>query len=208
MLKTSSVYFKFSKESSFHFPDIELADGHHLLILGKSGIGKTTLLHLLAGLLSPKSGTIELNGRVLSQMSASAKDKFRGRNIGIVFQRPHFVQSLSLENNLALVQYLGGHKPDKMAIMGLLENLEIKEKLNSRPNRLSQGEQQRAAIALALINSPKLILADEPTSSLDDENCQRVINLLISQAEATHANLVIITHDQRLKDVFQNVIEL
>ena len=135
-------------------------------------------------------------------------DRFRGRHIGLVFQRPHFVQALSVQENLALVQYLAGKPQDKKRIKEVLDNLGIGHKLGEKPHRLSQGEQQRAAIALAVINSPQLILADEPTSSLDNKNCAKVAQLLKEQASATGAQLIIITHDQRLKDQFKNTLSL
>ncbi len=208
MLKTHSLHFAYNKKAGFRFPDIELDAGDNLLVLGESGIGKTTLLHLIAGLLSPDSGKVELMGTVLHELPSTKLDRFRGRHIGLVFQRPHFIQALSLEENLALVQYLAGKKRDKARIEEVLEGLGIGHKLREKPHNLSQGEQQRAAIALAVINSPQLILADEPTSSLDDKNCERVSELLREQATATGAQLMIITHDHRLKDQFRNTLTL
>ncbi len=208
MLVTQSLYFAYSSDTEFHFPDISLQEGDNLLVLGQSGVGKTTLLHLIAGLLQPKSGNIELRGTVIHELSSGKLDRFRGRNIGLVFQRPHFVQALSLRENLSLVQYLAGKPHDKMRINEVLKSLGIEGKGENKPYSLSQGEQQRAAIALAVINSPQLILADEPTSSLDDTNCTKVTTLLKEQAAETGAQLVIITHDQRLKDQFENTLSL
>ncbi len=208
MLKTRSVFFAYNEQTEFGFPDIELAPGKNLLVLGESGIGKTTLLHLLAGLLQPKSGSVELMGTMFHELSSARLDRFRGRHIGLVFQRPHFVQALSIQENLALVQYLAGKPQDKKRIREVLDGLGIGHKLREKPHHLSQGEQQRAAIALAVINNPQLILADEPTSSLDDKNSAKVAALLKEQASATGAQLVIITHDQRLKDQFQNTLLL
>ena len=208
MLKTQSVFFAYNEQTEFRFPDIELAPGENLLVLGESGIGKTTLLHLLAGLLQPKSGSVELMGTMFHELSSARLDRFRGRHIGLVFQRPHFVQALSIQENLALVQYLAGKPQDKKRIREVLDGLGIGHKLREKPHHLSQGEQQRAAIALAVINNPQLILADEPTSSLDDKNSAKVAALLKEQASATGAQLVIITHDQRLKDQFQNTLLL
>lgn len=208
MLRTQSLHFQYDSTTQFHFPDIELSAGANLLVLGESGIGKTTLIHLIAGLLKPGSGSIELHGTVLNELSSARLDRFRGQHIGLVFQRPHFMQSLSLRDNLKLVQHLGGQKPNEGRVSSVLEHLGIQHKRHSRPNQLSQGEQQRAAIALAVVNSPRLILADEPTSSLDDKNCAKVIHLLSDQAQLTDAALVIITHDQRLKGKFQKEITL
>lgn len=208
MLKTQSLNFSYNRETEFSFPDIDLKTGENLVILGESGIGKTTLLHLMAGLLPPKSGSVELMGTVLHQLAPKQLDRFRGRHIGLVFQRPHFIQALSIQENLALVQHLAGKPQDNQKIQEVLESLGIVHKLNEKSHKLSQGEQQRAAIAIAVINSPQLILADEPTASLDDTNCKKVAELLQEQARATGAQLVIITHDQRLKDQFQNNLML
>jgi len=208
MLKTRSLFFAYNKQTDFRFPDIDLQSGEHLLVLGESGIGKTTLLHLIAGLLRPASGSVALSGTELHKLSAAKLDRFRGKHIGLIFQRPHFVNALSLQENLALVKYLAGQKQDKKQIQEVLGSLGIEHKRAERPHRLSQGEQQRAAIALAVVNNPKLILADEPTSSLDDTNCLKVAELLKKQAAGTGAQLVIITHDQRLKDHFQKTLKL
>ena len=208
MLKTQSLRFAYDQHTPFLFPDIELGAGENLLILGESGIGKTTLLHLIAGLLQPRSGSVELKGTVLHELSSAKLDRFRGRHIGLVFQRPHFVQALSVLENLALVQFLAGKPQDKKRIKQVLDSLGIGHKLRQKPHKLSQGEQQRAAIAVAVINSPQLILADEPTSSLDDKNCAKVAALLKEQAAASGSQLLIITHDQRLKEQFQNTLTL
>ena len=127
-------------------------------------------MHLLAGLLKSNSGSIKLFDKELSQLSSHKLDKFRKNNIGIVFQRPHFVNSLTVKENLQLAQYIA-KKKDNNRIENILKNLNIFDKSNKKTNQLSQGEKQRASIALAIVNSPKLILADEPTSSLDDNNC-------------------------------------
>lgn len=208
MLKTKSLSFAYNDQNSFRFPDIDLPSGKDLLILGESGVGKTTLLHLIAGLLRPKGGSVELMETSLSDLPTRKMDRFRGRHIGLVFQRPHFINALSLKENLALVQFLAGKRQDTKRITDVLESLGIGDKLAEKPPRLSQGEQQRAAIAVAVVNHPRLILADEPTSSLDDKNCAKVAVLLKEQALATEAQLITITHDQRLKDQFQYQLQL
>lgn len=208
MFKTQSLFFAYNERKEFRFPDIELSPGENLLVLGESGIGKTTLLHIIAGLLKPNSGKVELAGTSIHELSLSQLDRFRGKHMGLVFQRPHFTHALTLEENLGLVQYLSGYPRDKKRIIDVLESLGIAQKIREMPQKLSQGEQQRAAIALAVINKPQLILADEPTSSLDDKNCEKVATLFKEQAAATGAQLIIITHDQRLKDQFPNTLTL
>ena len=207
MISTKGLNFKYNEQASFSFPDINLGKDENLLIIGSSGIGKTTLLHLLAGLLESNSGAINLYGQDISKLTQHQIDKFRGQNIGIVFQKPHFVNSLTVKENLQLAQYLG-NKKDQNRIVDILSSLDILDKENKKPKKLSQGEKQRASIAMAIVNSPKLILADEPTSSLDDENCDRVIKLLKKQASEFKAQLIVITHDNRLKKHFKKSIKL
>jgi len=207
MIKTESLKFSYDGKKYFDFPDINLGSGENLLIIGNSGIGKTTLLHLLAGILKPKSGSINVSGIDISKFSDTEIDKFRGDNIGIVFQKPHFISSLTINENLKLAQYLSPSKTSGDA-KKILESLNIKDKYHQKPNQLSEGEKQRASIALALINSPSFILADEPTSSLDDFNCNNVIKLLKKQAKDHKAQLIVITHDARLKKHFKNNLNL
>ena len=207
MIKTKGVEFNYDNQVFFKFQDINLKSSENLLIIGSSGIGKTTLLHLLAGLLESSSGSIKLFEKELSDLSSYQLDRFRKNNIGIVFQRPHFVNSLTVKENLQLAQYIA-NKKDNNRIENILKNLNILDKSDKKTNQLSQGEKQRASIALAIVNSPKLILADEPTSSLDDINCDNVIKLLKKQATDFGAQLIVITHDSRLKKHFKNSIEL
>ena len=207
MIKTESLKFSYDGKKYFDFPDINLDSGENLLIIGNSGIGKTTLLHLLAGILKPESGSINISGTDISKFSDTELDKFRGDNIGIVFQKPHFISSLTINENLKLAKYLSPSKTSGDA-KKILESLNIKHKYQHKPNQLSEGEKQRASIALALINSPSLILADEPTSSLDDFNCDNVIKLLKTQAKDHKAQLIVITHDARLKKHFKNNLNL
>ena len=206
MLETKNLRFKYDDDSELSFPDIKTSK-ENLLILGASGVGKTTFLHLLSGLLKPLEGEIDLIGIPISKLTMSEMDRFRGKNIGIVFQKPHFINSLTVKENLQLAQYIS-KKIDKTRINSLLESLGIEDKANKKTLNLSQGEKQRVAIALAIVNSPKLILADEPTSSLDDLNCDKVINLLKDQAAKYKAKLIIITHDYRLKKHFKNTLSL
>jgi ABC-type lipoprotein export system ATPase subunit len=208
MLTTKQLQFSYTRNQVMNFPDFNLQKGEHWLLLGQSGSGKTTLLHLLGGLLSPTSGSIQIGNTELGQLRASALDQFRGKNIGIVFQKSHFVRALTIGENLALAQQLAGLKPNRERIVELLERLNIGDKLRLKPDRLSIGEQQRAAIARALINQAPIILADEPTSALDDHNTNEVINLLEEQAKALGSTLLVVTHDKRLKDRFPNQIAL
>ena len=145
---------------------------------------------------------------VINRLSTGTLDRFRGRQLGIIFQTPHFVRALSVEDNLLLAQRLAGQSSDRGRVAELLQRLDIPQKASVRPDQLSVGEQQRVAIARALVNRPLLILADEPTSALDDKNAAQVVALLSEQATADGATLLIVTHDQRLKDKFSKQIHL
>ncbi len=206
LLQSNSLRYAHPGQGVISFPEVKLDAGEALLVLGKSGSGKTTLLNLLAGLLEPHSGQVELDGVRLSSLSGQALDLFRGKNIGIVFQKPRLIAALNVRQNLELAHFFGKKKGQD--IMQLLSELGIAAKANSSVLTLSEGEAQRVSIARALANSPKLILADEPTSSLDDENTEKVIQLLKSQAAKIGAALVIVTHDQRVKNHVPNFIEV
>jgi putative ABC transport system ATP-binding protein len=185
-----------------------VGQGEHWLVLGQSGCGKTTLLHILAGILAPSEGSVAIAGQDLGELSASGLDRFRGRHVGIVFQRLHLISSLTVIGNLRLAQYLAGgdRNPDDAAL--LLESLGLADKLSSLPQSLSFGQSQRAAVARAVVNKPDLILADEPTSNLDDANAAAALEVLLTQARACNATLVIATHDRRMKDRFANQLTL
>lgn len=208
MLQTSDLRYCYDGKTQLTFPDINCGEGEHWLLLGQSGSGKTTLLHLLGGLLTTRNGSVQVADTDLGKLSASKLDKFRGKQIGIIFQKAHFVKSLTVEENLMLAQQLAGLPVNRERIEDLLKHLNVGHKLKSKPNELSQGEQQRVAIARALVNKPKVILADEPTSALDDVNCDEVIKLLEREATEVGATLLVVTHDGRLKEKFNKQIHL
>lgn len=208
MLVTGKLKFKYPNGPTFSFPDISCEKGEHVLIIGESGRGKTTLLHLLAGLLKPSEGNIHIAGASTSEMKDSALDQFRGKNIGIVFQTAHFVASLSVLDNLLLAPFLAGNKVGENKARNTLSRLNLEDRMHAKPSELSVGEQQRAAIARAIMNDPAVILADEPTSALDDKNASEVISMLEEQAKMTGASLIIVTHDKRLKDRFTKQVSL
>lgn len=208
MLAAKSIKYSYNSNNTFEFPDFCLESTEDLLIIGDSGVGKTTFLNILGGLLSPQSGSITLNGTNYSDLSSKDLDKFRGKNIGIIFQSPYFVNNLNLMDNLLFSLFLSQNQQDKNVVIELLNQVGLNDKIYSKPNDLSQGEKQRASIALALVKKPNLILADEPTSSLDDNNCDLVVSLLKEQSQLNKCKLIIITHDARLKKHFKNSIKL
>jgi len=208
MISTQNIRFAYGKGAQFNFPDITAQAGQSLLITGGSGRGKTTLLHILGGLLRPQSGQVLIDGTDLASLSENKLDRFRGSNIGLVLQQAYFVSSLNVLENVVLASWLATGKQATDKAKQLLQELDLTDHLHKLPSQLSIGQQQRVSIARALINQPKLLLADEPTSSLDDENAFRVADMLSHLAKQYGSALVIVTHDQRLKDRFSNQISL
>lgn len=208
MIEVERLSYTYPAAEPLHFPAFSCGRQEKMLITGPSGSGKTTFLHLLAGLRLPHSGEVRIRQQSLSAMSSAKRDRFRGQHIGLVFQQMHFVQSLDVLENIMLQQYLAGLPQNKKRAESLLDRLGLLHKKHREVRKLSLGEQQRVAIARALVNSPAVLLADEPTSSLDDANSQRVIGLLEEMAATEHAALLVVTHDQRLKDLFPNQIAL
>jgi putative ABC transport system ATP-binding protein len=207
MLEIKNLSFNYGQHP-ISFPDWKVMSNGQALILGNSGSGKTTLLHLISGLLKPSGGSISINGQSLDELSQKKLDRFRGENIGIVFQRPHLIKSLTVLENLELSVHLSGKRVEKNKYGQILESLNILEYKNRMIHQLSEGQAQRVSIARAVIHDPVLLAADEPTASLDDQNCERVLKLLKNQAQERNAMLIIATHDQRIKGEFSNQITL
>lgn len=208
MIEGQGLEYAYQGGSAMKFPDFKFDQGSQWLVLGKSGSGKSTLLQILAGLRIPSSGSIAIDGQQLKNLNAKDLDNYRGQKIGIVFQKAHFVESISILENLLLAQYLSGKEQNKKRCLELLGRLGLQEKANRLPSQLSQGERQRVSLARALAKSPKVLLADEPSSALDDANTDSVIQLLQKEAKQADATLIIVTHDQRLKNIFSHKIEL
>ena len=165
--------------------------GAHWLVLGPSGSGKSTLLHVLAAILRPTGGNVVVAGQDLGVLKPADLDRFRGRHIGIVMQRLHLIGSLTVMNNLLLAQYLAGVTQDRSRVREVLVSLDLADKADAYPHELSFGQAQRVAVARAVVNRPQLLLADEPTSNLDDERCMQALELLQTQARSCEATLVI-----------------
>lgn len=208
MITTKDIKFSYQKQQEFIFPDLYCEAGNTLLITGDSGKGKTTYLHILGGLLKPKSGSIEIDKQNMLELSEGKLDKFRGKNIGLVLQKSHFISALTVLENLEMASWLATGEKNTTRAKKLLDQLDIVNQANKLPSQLSIGQQQRVSIARALMNEPKVLLADEPTSSLDDKNAEKVIELLTSLSKEYKAALLIVTHDSRIKEKFSNKITL
>jgi putative ABC transport system ATP-binding protein len=208
MIAIKSVAHSYNDATRISFNDWEINNGDQWLLLGESGSGKTTLLHILTGILKPDEGEVMINDTAVYSLSAKKLDQFRGRNIGIIFQRPHLIKSLTITENLVMAQSFAGLPEDLNRVNEVLESLGIAAKKNVYPNELSQGQLQRVSIARAVINKPALLIADEPTSSLDDKNAAAVLELLLQQSGLNQATMIVATHDKRVKDAFTNTYEL
>ncbi|SFA46837.1 putative ABC transport system ATP-binding protein [Pedobacter suwonensis] len=202
MIRISSLVHVYDQGRSLKFPDWEIGDMEQWLLLGASGSGKSTLLNIIAGLLKPGQGEVLINGTDLYALSARERDSFRGKHIGIVFQKPHLIRSLDVLDNLELAAVMAGLPVDHERNLSLLADLGISELAKNYPDQLSQGQLQRVSVARALVNKPDLLIADEPTSSLDDENASQVIRMLAIRAKDNGAALLIATHDARVRDHF------
>lgn len=189
-------------------PDLDLAPGRSLALVGPSGSGKSTALLALAGIRPPLAGTIRVEGTDLWAFGAARRDRQRGRRIGLVFQSFHLIEAVSVEDNLRLAASCAGLTPDAAHIGHLLDALDIAGLRRKRADRLSQGQAQRVAVARALVNRPALVLADEPTSSLDDGNAGALLALLARTARDEGAALLIATHDRRALDGVDAVVAM
>lgn len=208
MISTGSISFTYNATTGFAFPNITVGKGETLLVTGGSGRGKTTLLHLLGGLLRPKTGSITINNTNIAELGDKELDRFRGKNIGLVLQQAYFVASLNVLENVVLASWLATGRQAETKAKQLLQELGLGEHIYKMTSQLSIGQQQRVSIARALINEPALLLADEPTSSLDDDNAYTVATMLETLAKQFGTALIIVTHDQRLKNRFTNQIAL
>lgn len=208
MLEIRSLSHQYKAATKLSFPDWNIRKGEQWLLLGESGSGKTTLLHMLTGIKKPTSGEVFINQTDLYKLSNRALDQFRGIHIGLVFQQPHLIRSLTVKENLTIAQHFAGLKKDPGRIDEVLTELDIIQKINSYPGELSQGQLQRASIARAVLNRPSLLIADEPTSSLDNKNAKAVINLLLKLSVAGGSTLIVSTHDERVKEAFSKEYRL
>ena len=198
MFQVSALRHAYNGTEVLRIEAFGAAHGEHWLVLGPSGSGKSTLLHTLAGLLRPTEGEAIVAGQPLNALKAGELDRFRGRHVGIVLQQLYLVSTLTVEKNVLLAQYLAGVAQDRARVADVLASLDLSSKARAYPHELSHGQAQRVAVARAVVNRPELLLADEPTSNLDDVRCMQALELLESQARACGATLLIATHDQRI----------
>lgn len=187
---------------------MEAEEGEFVAVVGTSGSGKTTLLHMLGGLDQPTSGTVEVGGKLLSELNSEQLTVFRRRNIGFVFQDYNLVPILNVYENIILPVELDGGKPDEKYIRKIVELLGLTEKQDSLPGSLSGGQQQRVAIARALAAKPSIILADEPTGNLDSRTSQEVMGLFKMTGREFHQTIIMITHNPELAQLADRIVRI
>jgi putative ABC transport system ATP-binding protein len=204
-----------SLQKSFVSPDGErktivdvrsfsLEAGQQLALRGESGSGKTTFLHLLAGILAPDSGSILLNSRDMAALGEPARDRLRAETIGYIFQTFNLLQGYSCRENVLLGMAFGAGA-DRAHATAMLERVGLGHRLDHRPRQLSTGQQQRVAVARALANRPKLVLADEPTGNLDRKNSREALKLIRETCRENGAALLLVSHDPDVLSTFEDV---
>lgn len=203
-----SLTFAYAKQvGEFSYPDFALAAGKATLVTGRSGIGKTTLLSLVGGILSPKAGQLYCKGAVYPKRSKDLR-LFRSRNVGYIMQQPVFIPSIRVDENLQLAAWAKGISISERQVTELLDRVGLRSFAKSSPLELSGGELQRLAICRATIGDPPLLLADEPTSNLDDHHAALSMDLLVQGIHVAKSTLLVVSHDHRIEHRFDQIIRL
>lgn len=207
MIHTAQLSYRYVGGEELWFPDVDVGQGGMLLLRGPSGSGKSTWLALAAGLLRATSGQIAVAGQDLSALKKVATDAWRASSIGFLPQKLHLSEALTVAGNLAMAQWAAGLPNDSSAVACVLASLGLEDLAHRKPSQLSGGQAQRVALARAVLLSPQVILADEPTASLDDAAAEAALNLLQASAQRCGATLVIATHDARVAQALPQAVE-
>ena len=207
-LSASDLQFAYPQGENLAFPDFQASAGQPLLILGPSGSGKTTLMHLMAGFYASHKGSLHFLDAAMHQLGETERDRFRARNLGVVFQDNRFIASLCMQEQLALQLSAAGKPIREKEIRSLCSNLGVEEGLQRFPHQLSRGQLQRFMIARALVHRPAAILADEPTASLDDRNTEILLELMEETTRKWNTWFILVTHDRRVRNRFNQSISL
>ena len=205
MIRTQRLGYRYPAGPALAFPDVDVPQGGTLLLQGRSGTGKSTWLALVAGLLTASEGDVTVAGQDLRALQRGARDTWRGRHVGFLPQKLHLSDALSVERNLGVAFFAAGLREDRAAIAAALRALDVHQLAHRLPQQLSGGQAQRVALARATLLQPQVLLADEPTASLDDEAAAAALALLQASARRCNATLVIATHDARVRDALAGV---
>jgi putative ABC transport system ATP-binding protein len=201
MIRSQQLVFHYPGGAPLRFAEVDLPQGGVLVLRGNSGSGKSTFLALAAGLLTAAQGSVEVAGQNPARLSATQRDAWRGRTVGFLPQRLHLSDALTVFDNLALAYFAIGQPTDKAQILRSLDALGVADLAQRKPHALSGGQAQRVALARSVLMQPRVILADEPTASLDDDAAHSAITLLAQAAQRCQATLVVATHDARIEPV-------
>lgn len=185
--------------------DFQVDAGEQVVIMGRSGCGKTTMLHVIAGISSPDSGMVMLDGWDIPLMTEAERDRFRAQRIGYVFQTFNLLSGFTAYENVLISMRFAGRRPDRKRANALLERVGLGHRVTHKPPMLSVGEQQRVAVARALANHPKLLLADEPTANVDSGHQQQIVDLLRETCREENVALVLVTHSPEVANQFERV---
>ena len=204
MIKSRQLAYQYANGPALHFDDADVPQGGLLLLSGASGSGKSTWLALASRLLAATAGDITVAGQALGSLSQVASDAWRAQTVGFLPQKLHLSAALTVHQNLAMAQWAAGQRLDDSRIAEALSALDVQALAGRKPSQLSGGQAQRVALARAVLLGPKVILADEPTASLDDDSAVASLALLQATARRVNATLVIATHDARVNAFFIN----
>lgn len=213
MIRIEELAFEYaSREFQLRIPHLTIPQGQKVAIVGPSGCGKSTLLSLVAGAFLPERGTIQVNETHLNRLSDAQRRKFRVTQVGFIFQDFELIDYLTVRENILLPYLINGSLRIDQGVRQRLDRLVttagIRQKLKRRPEAMSQGERQRVAVCRALITNPRLILADEPTGSLDPHTGGEVLQLILDQTRSLNATLLMVTHDYSQLSLFDRTLNL
>ncbi len=210
MLSAKNIHKRYNELDVLKGVDIDIAQGEMVSITGASGAGKSTLLHILGTLDKADGGEIFLNNIPVHQLSGKALANFRNTNIGFVFQFHHLLPEFSAIENVCIPGWIAGKKNKELLndATKLLQRLGLQNRLENKPNQLSGGEQQRVAVARALINKPKIIFADEPTGNLDSHHARDLHNLFVELSEEFNQTFIIVTHNEELATLSKRILKM
>ncbi len=213
MLRLSNVKKSYAEPGGNVLPILQIADfqiatAQQMVLVGRSGSGKTTLLHIIGGITRPDEGTVVIDGTDITRLSEAGSDRFRAERIGYVFQTFNLLAGFSALENVQLGMTFAGRSDKHGRAEELLDRVGLSGRLKHKPSQLSVGEQQRVAVARALANRPRLLLADEPTANVDAGNQQQIIDLIRDQCRAEGVALMLVTHAPQVADQFDRVEHL
>ncbi len=210
MLKATGIYKNYGSLHVLKGVDIEIAKGEIVSIAGSSGAGKSTLLHILGTLDTADKGEIYLDDTNVSKLSGKKLAEFRNKNIGFVFQFHHLLPEFTALENICVPGWIAGRKTSELEerALSLLGLLNLSERASHKPGELSGGEQQRVAVARALINNPSIVMADEPTGNLDSSNAKELHNLFIDLRNRFQQSFLIVTHNEELAQLSDRILHM